>query len=73
MPTQLIWGRNDQITPPDVAIEFQRSLPNADLHFLDRCGHAPMMEQPMAFNKLMLAFLGKSIGTAVLAPSANTP
>ncbi len=72
VPTTLIWGRDDQITPPDVAVAFQRFLPDADLHFIDRCGHAPMLERPVAFNKLMLAFLGKIMGTAVLTPSGNT-
>ena len=72
VPTELIWGRNDRITPPDVAVAFQRSLPNADLHFIDRCGHAPMMERPEAFNELTLTFLRKIIGTSVLTPSGNT-
>lgn len=71
VPTALIWGRDDRITPPDVAEAFQRYLPNADLHFIDRCGHAPMMERPAAFNALMLAFLRKTIGTAALAPSGS--
>lgn len=73
VPTQLIWGRDDRITPPDVAVAFQRYLPNANLHFIDRCGHAPMMERPTAFNQLMLAFLREVIGTALLAPSGDTP
>jgi len=72
VPTELIWGRDDRITPPDVAVAFQRSLPNADLHFIDRCGHAPMLERPTPFNQLTLAFLRKIIGTAVLAPSGDT-
>ncbi len=72
VPTQLIWGRDDRITPPDVAVAFQRSLPNADLHFIDQCGHAPMMERPADFNPLMLSFLREINGTAVLAPSGDT-
>jgi pimeloyl-ACP methyl ester carboxylesterase len=59
MPTLLVWGREDQITPPDVGEEFQDRLPNAQLHFLDECGHAPMIERPVAFNTLMLGFLGE--------------
>ena len=56
-PALLIWGRDDEITPPDVAREFQQRLPNAELHFLEKCGHAPMMERPSAFNRLMKDFL----------------
>ena len=42
-PTLLIWGREDNITPPDVAGEFESRMQNAELEFLDRCGHAPMI------------------------------
>ncbi|EHQ29949.1 alpha/beta fold hydrolase [Mucilaginibacter paludis] len=59
IPTALIWGRNDKITPPDVAEEFNRLLPNSELHWVDQCGHAPMMEQPDEFNKLLRGFLEK--------------
>jgi pimeloyl-ACP methyl ester carboxylesterase len=57
IPVSLIWGRNDKITPPDVAIEFNQLLPSSELHWIDHCGHAAMMEQPEEFNKLLRAFL----------------
>jgi len=59
IPTCLIWGLNDNITPARVAHEFYRSLPNAELHFVDHCGHAPMMEQAQRFNELLSEFLDK--------------
>ncbi len=65
IPTQLIWGRNDQITPPEVASTFERLLPYSELHFIDKCGHAPMMERPETFNRLVLDFLGRTIGAPV--------
>ena len=40
-PTCLIWGKNDIVTPPKVAEEFKELLPNAELHWIDKCGHAP--------------------------------
>ena len=52
-PTCLIWGRNDTITPPEVADEFQSLLPDADLYWIDQCGHAPMMEHPKPFNRIL--------------------
>ena len=73
VPTLLIWGRHDRITPPDVAEVFLRRLPRAELHFIDRCGHAPMIERPEAFNRLALAFLHKTIGAPTLASSNGTP
>lgn len=57
VPTYLIWGMEDQITPPDVAHTFQELIPNAKLQFIDKCGHAPMMEHPEIFNRLMIEFL----------------
>ena len=57
IPSLLIWGKNDNITPPFVAEEFKKLLPNSELHFIDNCGHAPMMEVPDEFNKILLNFL----------------
>ncbi|WP_259070766.1 alpha/beta fold hydrolase [Mucilaginibacter sp. X4EP1] len=58
-PVSLIWGRDDKITPPEVAVEFNEELPNSELHWIDKCGHAAMMEQPEEFNKLLKQFLEK--------------
>jgi 2-hydroxy-6-oxonona-2,4-dienedioate hydrolase len=58
-PTLLIWGANDAITPPFVGREFQRLIPNSELHFIDKCGHAPMMEKPDEFNAILHDFLRK--------------
>ncbi len=60
-PTLLIWGLNDTITPPMVAHEFNRLIPNSTLRFVDKCSHAPMMEQPERFNELLLDFLKKPV------------
>lgn len=56
-PTLLVWGLNDTITPPIVAHEFNRLIPNSKLRFIDRCCHAPMMEHPEKFNELVEDFL----------------
>jgi pimeloyl-ACP methyl ester carboxylesterase len=58
-PTLLIWGNNDIITPPFVAREFNRLIPNSELFFIDQCGHAPMMEVPQDFNEILGNFLSK--------------
>lgn len=59
VPACLIWGKNDTITPPEVATEFKEKLPDADLFWIDKCGHAPMMEHPETFNQLLDAWLEK--------------
>jgi len=58
-PTLLIWGNNDIITPPFVGEEFQKLIPNSELYFIDKCGHAPMMEVPAEFNAILDKFLIK--------------
>lgn len=59
VPTLLVWGLNDTITPPMVAHEFNRLIPNSELHFIDKCCHAPMMEHPEKFNEIVEDFLLK--------------
>jgi pimeloyl-ACP methyl ester carboxylesterase len=57
MPVGLIWGRNDIVTPPEVACEFHEKLPLSRLCFFDKCGHAPMMEKPAEFNVMLRRYL----------------
>lgn len=56
-PVCLIWGKQDNVTPPEVAVEFEEHLPNSSLYWIDKCGHAPMMEHPDAFNELLSNWL----------------
>ncbi|MGV3529943.1 MAG: alpha/beta fold hydrolase [Flavisolibacter sp.] len=65
-PTLLVWGQNDTITPPFVAREFNRLIPNSELYFIDKCGHAPMMEQPAEFNVILEKFLKKQAEPATI-------
>ena len=66
-PTLLIWGNNDVVTPPFVAREFNKMIPNSELYFVDKCGHAPMMEVPGDFNNILEKFLTKLNQPAVMA------
>lgn len=61
VPTLLVWGLNDTITPPMVAHDFNRLIPNSQLRFIDHCCHAPMMEHPEKFNLLVEDFLAEKI------------
>lgn len=56
-PTCIIWGKNDTVTPPEVAKEFNDLLPNSDLFWIEKCGHAAMMEHPDEFNNILHAWL----------------
>ena len=53
LPVCIIWGKNDIVTPPEVAKEFHNLLPDSELHWIDNCGHAAMMEHPDQFNTIL--------------------
>ena len=55
--TCIIWGENDQVTPPKVGKEFHQKIPNSDLFWITQCGHAPMIEQPTIFNQILINWL----------------
>ena len=61
LPTCIIWGKNDNVTPPDVADQFHKLLPNSNLFWINKCGHAPMMEHPSKFNKILFDWLSSKI------------
>lgn len=56
-PTCIIWGKNDTVTPPEVAIEFNELLPDSNLFWIEKCGHAAMMEHPDTFNDILYKWL----------------
>lgn len=62
-PVCLIWGREDGVTPPEVADEFHELLPNSELFWIEKCGHAPMMEHPKQFNQLLSPWLKRYVKT----------
>lgn len=53
IPACIIWGKQDSVTPPEVAEDFHKLLPDSDLFWIDKCGHAPMMEHPDKFNEIL--------------------
>lgn len=59
IPTLLVWGLNDTITPPFVGHEFNSLIKSSELRFIDQCGHAPMMEHPEKFNTILNDYLDK--------------
>jgi len=63
IPTCIIWGENDNVTPPKVAHEFHKLLPNSNLFWIEKCGHAPMMEHPDKFNNILFDWLSSKIVT----------
>jgi pimeloyl-ACP methyl ester carboxylesterase len=62
-PTLLIWGREDGITPPEVAEEFRQRIPGSELCWLDKCGHAAMLERPEGFAQAVCRWWNEHFST----------
>ncbi|ETK36993.1 alpha/beta fold hydrolase [Microbispora sp. ATCC PTA-5024] len=56
-PTLITWGRDDRVSPLDMAIVPMRTIPGAELHVFPDCGHWVMIEQRAAWESVVLAFL----------------
>jgi pimeloyl-ACP methyl ester carboxylesterase len=59
-PTLIVWGRNDQIFPPEGAQAYLRDLPKAELHLLDT-GHFALEDKGAEIASLMLSFLDRHL------------
>jgi pimeloyl-ACP methyl ester carboxylesterase len=55
--TLLTWGRDDRVSPLDMALIPMRTIPNAELHVFPNCGHWAMIEAKEAFEDTVLGFL----------------
>jgi len=66
-PTLICWGRQDIVTPPEVAQQFAQLIPNTRLRWLDECGHAPQIEQGAALGAHIAQFLA-DLQTDVFVP-----
>lgn len=68
VPTLIVWGANDSITPPFVAEQFHEHIPDAELVYLEQCGHAPPIEQPEQFARVLHTFLLDGAEEPIPAP-----
>lgn len=57
-PTLVIWGQQDRILHPHSAQRFAADIPNAQLHLLEDCGHAPHLEYPDVVAQHITHWLG---------------
>tara|TARA_Y100000589_G_scaffold133645_1_gene127650 strand:- start:2404 stop:3168 length:765 start_codon:yes stop_codon:yes gene_type:complete len=60
-PVCLVWGKQDNVTPPEVAKEFHSLFKRSDLFWIDKCGHSPMWEHPDEFSKILCSWLNTNI------------
>lgn len=62
VPTRVIVGQDDAVTPESAARALSEAIPGADLHVLPGAGHLSNLEAPDAFNKLLLEHLSRVRG-----------
>jgi pimeloyl-ACP methyl ester carboxylesterase len=46
VPTQIMWGRQDQILGTKDATRFEKTIAHAQLTWIENCGHVPHLEKP---------------------------
>lgn len=57
VPTLVVVGEQDQVTPLHHAQEMQQGIPNAKLHIFPECGHLPPLEYPNETTQLLREWL----------------
>ena len=70
-PALLVWGKEDRITPAEVAERFQRLIPQAELTYITNCGHAPMLEHPAVFARIVAEWLRETAPRRAAAATAG--
>jgi pimeloyl-ACP methyl ester carboxylesterase len=56
-PTLVVWGNEDATVPHSLARELADGIPGAQFRVIEGTGHGPHLEQPEAFNAMVLEFL----------------
>jgi len=57
VPTQIIWGKQDQVLDVSGADMLAKSIANCQVELLENCGHSVVMERPRKTAKLIVDFL----------------
>jgi len=56
-PTLVLWGRQDEILEPKYAMQFEATLQNGNLHWIEECGHCGHLEKPTETAARILEFI----------------
>jgi pimeloyl-ACP methyl ester carboxylesterase len=62
VPTLLIWGANDRLFPMEYAYVYHTLIPGSEAVIIPECGHVPNIEQPDAFVRELVDFIGRRMG-----------
>lgn len=56
-PTLVICGRDDVITPPELAEEMASGIKHAELRIIEQCGHLSTLDQPEEVSRLLVDWI----------------
>jgi len=59
VPTLILVGEHDAVTPPSAALSMKERIQHADVHIISGAGHVSNLENPQEFNRFLKAFLDK--------------
>lgn len=62
VPTRLIWGAHDRMTPVDSWVPVAEGAPTCELDVIEDCGHIPMLEKPEHYTASLVRFLDGAVG-----------
>jgi pimeloyl-ACP methyl ester carboxylesterase len=61
IPTLILVGENDKLTPPSASQEMHSKIPESEIHVIPNAAHMSNLENPDEFNKHVLNFLNKVV------------
>lgn len=61
IPTLVIVGKEDRLTPPEVNRALAEGIPGADFVLVEGAGHLPPMERPATVNEALQPFLDRVV------------
>ena len=59
VPTLILVGEHDKLTPPSASEALQRQITGSELHIIRQAGHMSNLENAPAFNKHLIDFLNR--------------
>jgi len=68
VPTLIVWGEEDRVTPLTDAVELDSLIPNSTIVTVPGAGHYPQAEFPGQFNTYVLRYLKRPVGTSLSLP-----
>jgi pimeloyl-ACP methyl ester carboxylesterase len=62
-PLLVLWGSHDRLVPPEISERLHRHKGDLELQLLPKLGHCPHDEKPELFNRHVLGWLARNLGT----------